>query len=57
MPTVTVLATAHLNHSPHDVIRMELIEHLETPAAVRGAGPDRHSLACESHHGASATVP
>jgi hypothetical protein len=36
MPTVTVLATAHLNHhSPQDAIRIELIEHLETPAAVR----------------------
>ena len=35
MPTVTVLARAHLNHSPHDAIRIELVEHLETPAAVR----------------------
>jgi hypothetical protein len=34
MPTVTVLATAHLNHSPHDAIRIELVEHLETPVAV-----------------------
>jgi hypothetical protein len=27
MPTVTVLAKAQLNHSPHDVILIELIEH------------------------------
>mgnify|MGYP003693830735 CR=1 FL=1 len=29
MPTVTVLTTAHLNHSPRDAIRIELIEDLE----------------------------
>jgi hypothetical protein len=34
MPTVTVLAKAQLNHSPHDVILIELIEH-PGPAADR----------------------
>jgi hypothetical protein len=34
MPTVTVLAKAQLNHSPHHVILIELIEH-PGPAAER----------------------
>ena len=57
MPTVTVLATAHLNHSPHDAIRIELIEHLEIPVAVREPALIVIHWACESHHGASATIP
>ena len=36
MPTVTVLAKAQLNHSPDDVILIELIEH-PGPSAHRGA--------------------
>ena len=47
MPTVAVLATAHLNHSPDDVIRIELIEDLEPlivihwPAKATMAHPQR----------------
>jgi hypothetical protein len=47
MSTVTVLATAQLNHSPHDAIRIELIEDLETlivihwPAKATMAHPQR----------------
>jgi hypothetical protein len=33
----TTLSEAQLNHSPHDVITIEQIEHLETPPAVREA--------------------
>jgi len=35
MPNVTELATSQLNHSPHDVIRIELVEDLDIPAPIR----------------------
>lgn len=44
MSDVTQLATAQLNHSPHNTITVELIEADDTPAVVIASWPEKATV-------------